>query len=89
MPASSAAVINPERRLVVDLEEPGRVSVEGARLIRVEGLRAHFSFDPKQVSAPELIARVTARYRVRDLFVVDPPIEEIVARVYAEHGGMR
>jgi ABC-2 type transport system ATP-binding protein len=82
------ALIDPERRLVVDLEEPGDVSVEGARLLRLEGRRAHFSFDPKQVAAPELIARITARYRVRDLFVVDPPIEEIVARVYAAHRGM-
>jgi ABC-2 type transport system ATP-binding protein len=87
--AELRARISPERRLVVDLEEPGEIAVDGARLISIEGRRAHLSFDPTKVPAPELIARVTSLYRVLDLFVVDPPIEEIVARIYAEHGGRR
>ena len=41
-------------------------------------------FDPTCVSTAELIRRVTARYAVRDLFVENPPIEDIVARVYEE-----
>ena len=35
------------------------------------------------VSAATLISRVTAQHPVRDLFVENPPIEEIIARLYA------
>ncbi len=72
-----------ERRLIVDLEdEEAQVSDADATVVRRDGGRVHFSFDPAKVSAAELIARVTSVHGVRDLFVEDPPIEEIVARMY-------
>jgi len=41
-------------------------------------------FDPATVSTAELIGRVTTRYPVHDLLVQHPPIEEIIARLYAD-----
>jgi viologen exporter family transport system ATP-binding protein len=78
--------VTTERRLIVDLEnEREEVSDPDARVVRREGHRVHLSFDPEKVSAADLIARVTARHAVRDLFVENPPIEEIIARIYGDH----
>jgi ABC-2 type transport system ATP-binding protein len=80
------ATITHERRLIVDLEDEGAsLSYPDVRVVRREGHRAHISFDPSRISASALIGRVTADHRVRDLFVEDPPIEEVVARIYDEN----
>ena len=68
--------ITRERRLVVDLVDANAV------VTLRNGPRVHLSFDPEVVSAADLIARVTSDHPVRDLFVENPPIEEIIARIY-------
>jgi ABC-2 type transport system ATP-binding protein len=79
--------VTTERRLIIDLvEESPRFSVAGANLLLQEGNRVHLGFDPEQTPAADLIARVTADHPVRDLFVENPPIEEIIADLYREHG---
>ncbi len=79
-------LVSPERRLVVDLEHEATLQVPGARVVEVDGQRVHLSFDPREVSAADLIARVSAAWPVRDLFVENPPIEQIIARLYRSHG---
>ena len=77
--------IAPERRLIVDLAEPDAdVSDPDAVPMRREGSRVHLSFDPRRIPPADLIARIASRHPVRDLFVENPPIEEIVARMYSE-----
>lgn len=77
------ARVTPERWLIVDLLEPDdEVGDAQATEISRDGSRVVLRFDPRRVSAAELIGRVTARHAVRDLFVENPPIEEIVARLY-------
>ena len=72
-----------ERTLVVDLAEPGDpVQVAGARVTRVEGPRQWLRFRRDEVSASELLSRVTAQVEVRDLSVEEPDIESIVRRIY-------
>ena len=72
-----------ERRLIVDLENEGdSVRDPDAEVTRREGHRVWLRFDPARVSAAELIARVTANHAIRDLFAENPPIEEIIARLY-------
>ncbi len=73
----------PERRLVVDLlQEHDKISENGAEFIKQEGHRVWLHFNPTIISAPELIARITAKHAVTDLFVENPPIEELIARLY-------
>ncbi len=75
--------VTSERRLIVDLErEAESVQDDDVRVIRREGHRIWLSFDPEVVSAPDLVARIAARHAVMDLYVENPPIEEIVARLY-------
>ncbi len=73
-----------ERTLVVDLAEPGPpLQVNGARVTRVEGPRQWLRFRRDDVSAAELLTRVTAQVDVRDLSVEEPDIETIVRAIYA------
>jgi ABC-2 type transport system ATP-binding protein len=77
------ARVTTERWLIIDLEEEdGEVSDPQATVMSREGHRVALRFDPEEVSAAELIGRVTARHAIRDLFVENPPIEEIIARLY-------
>ena len=79
--------IAPERRLIVHLEERDAVvSDPEATVTQREGHRVHLSFDPRRTPPADLIARIASRHAVRDLFVESAPIEEIVARMYAEEG---
>jgi ABC-2 type transport system ATP-binding protein len=74
-----------ERRLVVDLdEEVACPDVPGAQLERRDGARLWLTFRREEVSAPALIARVSNRYRIRDLRLEEPDIEEVVRRIYEE-----
>src|SRR5215510_441871 len=81
------ASVTRERWLTVDLSESAPIATVAdpdAQLIRQEGRRFCLSFDPQQISVPDLIARVARKYPVHDLFVENPPIESIVARIYAQ-----
>jgi len=76
--------VGSQRRLVIDLEEEGEIADPDATVENREGSRVTLAFDPERVPAATLISRLTARYPVRDLFVENPPIEEIIARLYQE-----
>ncbi|MHC5033723.1 MAG: ABC transporter ATP-binding protein [Planctomycetota bacterium] len=81
--AELRAHVTSERRLIVDLVEEGEdVCDPDATVVRHEGHRVHLSFDPERIPAANLIARVTGNHAVSDLFVENPPIEEIVAQLY-------
>jgi ABC-2 type transport system ATP-binding protein len=74
-----------ERWLIVDLEEAeAEVTDPEAELLRREGHRVTLSYDPARTPTADLIRRITAQNAVRDLFVENPPIEEIIARLYGE-----
>ena len=74
-----------ERELVVEFSEVyADPAVEGARLLESEGLRARYAFARDDISASELIARLSARYRIADLSVREPQIEATVRRIYEQ-----
>ncbi|HET6485419.1 MAG TPA: ATP-binding cassette domain-containing protein [Spirochaetia bacterium] len=82
------AQVTNERQLIIDLKDGSlRVSDPDAISVEQEGHRARIRFDPSRIAAPELIARMSARFPVADLTVENPPIEEIVARLYRRLGG--
>ncbi|MFB7057810.1 ATP-binding cassette domain-containing protein [Streptomyces vinaceus] len=75
-----------ERTLVVDLErELPEISVEGARVVKVDGPRQWLAF-PAGSSAAPLVAEVASRYPLLDLSVREPDIEDVIARMYAGQG---
>ncbi len=75
--------ILPERRLIIDLlEENPSMQDLPAQLIRQEGHRIWLSFNPTTTPVQELIARVTNSHAIADLFVENPPIEELISKYY-------
>jgi ABC-2 type transport system ATP-binding protein len=77
------------RRLVVDLEEPlpPGFALDGASVTSVEadGHRVSFSLDA--VPAGAAVAALVAVASVRDLSLVEPDIEDVVARLYTAVSG--
>ena len=72
------------RRVVVDLNQPLPVPVAlpGVTLESTEGLRLTDRIDDG-ASAGVLVARLAALAPLRDLAVVEPEIEDVIARLYA------
>lgn len=80
--------ITRERFLTVDLADtPAEFAVADATVRHIEGRRVSLAFDPQVVAPDELIRRITARYAIRDLFVENPPIETLIARLYKSGAG--
>lgn len=74
-----------KRKLVVDFAESyPSVHVTGAALVSQEGQRYIFAFDRETVTASELIQQLSEKYRIRDLSVQEPEIENTVRRIYEE-----
>ena len=76
-----------ERWLTVDLADgtaPSELTDPETRLIGRDEKRFCVAFDPQQISVADLIARIVRRYRVHDLLVENPPIETIIAKIYAQ-----
>jgi ABC-2 type transport system ATP-binding protein len=73
------------RRLVVELDAPlpANFTVDGATLTSVEADRHRASFDLLGDAAGPVVARLAALSSLRDLSLVEPDIEDVVARLYA------
>jgi ABC-2 type transport system ATP-binding protein len=73
----------PERRMIIDLNtEHDTVRDDEASLIKQEGHRVWLSYNPDVTSTCELLRRITQNHAIRDLYIENPPIEEIIAKFY-------
>ncbi|KQP49322.1 ATP-binding cassette domain-containing protein [Pseudorhodoferax sp. Leaf274] len=86
--AALRAQVLAERRLLVDFAEapPAALDQAGVREIAREGRTLVLGFDPAQVAAPALIARIAAAHAVEDIRLEGLAIEEVITRFYALHG---
>ena len=74
--------VNPERRLKVEFSENIAFSHNEVRIVSREGNTLHLSFNPNEMTTTGLIQLLSESYPVKDLFVENPPIEEIIAQLY-------
>jgi ABC-2 type transport system ATP-binding protein len=75
----------PHRTVVVDLAEPGPpLDVPHVEVVKVEGPRQWLRFSRDRTTAAEVIAGVVRSRAIQDLTVLEPDIEEVIGRVYAE-----
>ncbi len=74
--------VNPERRLKVEFSENIAFSHDDVRIVSREGNTLHLSFNPNRMTTTGLIQLLSESYPVKDLFVENPPIEEIIAQLY-------
>ena len=73
------------RELEVDFaEQYDDVEVRGAQIIAREDMRVVYEFQRGAATASELIGRLSARFRIVDLKVREPDIENTVRRIYEE-----
>jgi len=77
--------VTTERWLVVTLAD-GHEEIDDpdAQEIRRDNHRVYLRFYPERVSAGALIQRIVECHPVRDLYVENPPIEEVVAQYYRQ-----
>jgi ABC-2 type transport system ATP-binding protein len=52
-----------------------------------DGRRLVFAVDPRRLRIPDLVGMVTETYAVRDLYVENPPVEELVKKIYEQGVG--
>ena len=72
-----------KRTLVVEFADSYEdVHVPGAEIRSQDGIFVSYDFDRNDISASELIGRITGKFRVRDLEVREPEIEATVRRIY-------
>src|SRR3954452_1994988 len=76
-----------ERRLRVHFagEPPATIELPGAAVRQREARSIELAFDPRLTSAHRLIASVASEFEVEDIHLEEPPIEEVIARFYAQH----
>jgi len=60
----------------------GRVESDGIVCERVDDLTYQIRFDPEQHSSAAVIRQIVNTLQVRDIYVEEEPIEEIVKRIY-------
>jgi ABC-2 type transport system ATP-binding protein len=78
-----------ERELMVDFaEDYANVEVDGARVADRDDRRVTYRFARGSISASELLQRLSAQYRILDLSVQEPRIEDTVRKIY-EQGLLR
>jgi ABC-2 type transport system ATP-binding protein len=74
-----------KRSLIVEFaEDYATVTIDGAELVQQNGKQAVYTFERDAISASDLIARLSLLYRIRDLSVREPEIEDTVRRIYQE-----
>ena len=72
-----------KRQLSVDFAETyANVAIDGVELLKHEGLQASYAFSKQDLSASELIGKLSAQFNIRDLTVQEPDIEETIRRIY-------
>ncbi len=59
-------------------------SIPGASSVQLEDGQTIYEFDRLEISASELIGRLTGKFRIRDLEVREPDIETTVRKIYEE-----
>ena len=69
-------------------EDYANVEIEGARVANRADRRVTYRFARGSISASELIQRLNMRYRIADLSVQEPQIEDTVRKIY-EQGLLR
>jgi ABC-2 type transport system ATP-binding protein len=76
-----------ERRVVADFAgEAPRLAIPGVEERARDGRSLELAFDPARIAAPALIAAIAADHPLEDIRVVQPQIEEVIARFYDLHG---
>jgi len=70
--------------MVVFAEDYEEVEVEGARLLERNGREALYAFDWHNLSSSDLLGRLLSKFKVADLELRRPELEQTIRRIYEE-----
>ncbi len=71
--------------MIVHLDDNSvEISDPDASVVERDKTCVTLKFDPGHIPAHQLISRIASKYPVKDLFVENPPIEEVIAKLYRE-----
>lgn len=77
--------VSKDRRLIIDIEDGDNgINIEGATLVKKDKNRLTIDFDPHIISPAELITTLSTTYNIKDILIENPPIEEIIAKLYGD-----
>lgn len=78
-------IVSKDRRLILDISEgTNGFSIEGTNLVRKEKNKLIIDFDPDIITPADLITILSTKYQIKDILIENPPIEEIIAKLYGE-----
>ncbi|NLK43533.1 MAG: hypothetical protein GX300_03950 [Tissierellia bacterium] len=77
--------VSKDRRLIIDIEEGDNgFKIEGTSLVKKDKNRLIIDFNPDIISPAELITSLSTTYNIKDILIENPPIEEIIAKLYGD-----
>jgi ABC-2 type transport system ATP-binding protein len=63
-------------------EEPGPILIDGVSVLKQRGLGYKLAVDTEKHSIREVLDDLLDGYRVADISVLDPPLEEVIGNIY-------
>ncbi|MFD1952783.1 ATP-binding cassette domain-containing protein [Paenibacillus thailandensis] len=65
-------------------EDPGTLELEGVEVTAKEGARLTLSVDTETTAIETVLAAVMTRHRIVDMTAQDPPMEDVITRIYGQ-----
>ena len=70
------------RRLLIETGGGSPPSLEGADLVKSEGIRHEYLFDASRTRIPDLLDQAAAQTQVLDVETHRAPIDDVIADIY-------
>lgn len=84
--ATLRGMLSKERLLRVDYaEDYPDVRVPHAQIMHREGTRVQYRFSPEEIRTAELIGTILEKFKIVDIAVQEPEIEELIKTVYEDN----
>lgn len=75
--------VSKKRRLILEIEEGDNgFDIKGATLVNKDRNRLTIDFDPDIITPADLVSTLSTTYKIKDILIENPPIEEIIAKLY-------
>ena len=87
--AALRRLLSTERILSVDYAETySDISIPKAHVTYREGNRVQYRFAPEEVSTADLIGAILQKFKIVDISVQEPDIEELIKTVYEDNSAL-
>ena len=84
--ATLRRLLSTERLLSVDYAEVyPDITIPNVHIVYQEGVRVQYRFSPEVISAADLIRTILQKFRIVDISIQEPDIEELIKTVYEDN----